>query len=59
MVGKGAKQQNHLARSRQHKVCMAKAKLLESQSPRGYLFRHRRVVETMYWAVMGAPVQSP
>jgi hypothetical protein len=53
MVGKGARQRNHLARSRQHKVCMAKARLPESQSSRCNGPRHRRVVEAMYWVIMG------
>lgn len=48
MVGKGARRQNHLARSRQHKVCMAKATLLKSQSSRCYRARRRRVVDAAY-----------
>jgi hypothetical protein len=60
MVGKGARRRNHLARSRQHKMCMAKATLLESQSSRSQRRRYRMVVETMYWeemrpASVGAP----
>jgi hypothetical protein len=55
MVGKGARQRNRLAGSRQHKVCMAKAKLPESQSSRCNGPRHRRVVETMYWVRHGEP----
>jgi hypothetical protein len=50
MVGKGAEQRSHLASPRQHKVCMAKATLLESQSPRCHSPRRRRVVEATYWA---------
>jgi hypothetical protein len=49
MVGKGARRQNHLARSRQHKVCMAKARLLEAQSSRCNGARRRRVVGAAYW----------
>jgi hypothetical protein len=49
MVGKGARRQNHLARSRQHKVCMAKATLLKAPSPWCYCPRRRRVVDAAYW----------
>ena len=49
MVGKGAEQQSHLASLRQHKVCMVKATLPESQSPRCYSPRRRRVVGATYW----------
>jgi hypothetical protein len=56
MVGKGAKQRNHLAMLRQHKVCMVKATLLESQSSRCHGPRRRMVVETAYW---GSQVRSP
>jgi hypothetical protein len=49
MVGKGARRQSHLARSRQHKVCTVKATLLEAQSSRCYRPQRRRVVDAAFW----------
>jgi hypothetical protein len=43
MVGKGAEQQNHLASPRQHKLCMVKATLPESQSCTNTSTSHRSV----------------
>jgi hypothetical protein len=44
----GATQRNHRARSRQHKVCMVKARLLQSQSSRRNGERRRKVVDTTH-----------